>query len=188
MFSKNRIKVFKDENKLSIHIPVKKNATMMLLVFLLTIPWILLMFILVKRSMLEHTIWFARAAYLLAIAAWSIPGIMGSAFLTWMFFGRERILLSKEQLLVEKPLVFYNRRNYYENSNISEFRICQELYKAKEKGEWVDRIRTVIQFQTPEKEVTFGRGLSPEEAEFVLFQLSSCKWLKPTQFDNIHWV
>lgn len=188
MTHQGRIKVQRGEQQLTILIPVKKNIPVMAVVFLLALPWMLMLWFLVERSLLDHTIWFAKAAYLLAIGLWMIPGVMGSAFLTWIFFGRERIMLTRDQLLVEKPLVFYNRRNYYENASISEMRVSQELYKARIAGEWVDKSRTIIQFNTPNKVVTFGRGLTASEAEFILLEMGKQQWLKPMQFFSLHQI
>lgn len=188
MAQQGRIKVQRGEQQLTILIPVKKNIPVMVTVFLLALPWMLMLWFLVERSLLIHTIWYAKPAYLIAIGLWMIPGVIGSAFLTWIFFGRERILLTKEQLLVEKPLVFYNRRNYYENGSISALRVGQELYKARINGEWTDKSRTILQFNTPQKEVTFGRGVSPEEAEFILMELGTHHWLKPSQFFTLHQI
>ncbi|HPN18259.1 MAG TPA: hypothetical protein PK546_01895, partial [Chitinophagales bacterium] len=100
----------------------------------------------------------------------------------WLFFGRERILINHEYLITDKPLVFFYRRNFYDVAGISNIRTDIEVYKANRNGSWVDETRTVIKFDTVNKLVTFARGISKEEAEFILLQLAKSSYLKKEQF------
>jgi hypothetical protein len=184
----NRIRFSRQGEMLSIRIPVRKNAKAILLVVLTALPWIFILWFLVARSLLHHTIPWAPELYLLAILIWFGVGLAGYSFLSWMFFGRERIILSRSQILIEKPLVFYNRRNYYLTKDISDLRVGREVYKAREQGQWVDRNRTIITFQYPDKQVIFGRGTSPEEAQHILLHMAQSGLLPPGAIATAHVV
>lgn len=173
---------------LTVRIPVRKNIKAIALVLSASIPWALVLLFLVSRSLLQHTIPYAPALYLLAILIWFAVGVAGYTFLSWMFFGRERLVLSKEQLLIEKPLVFYNRRNYYRTADISELKVGREVYKAREKGEWIDRERSIITFEYPGKQVIFGRGTTPEEAQLILLKLVQSGFLPAKAVATSHEV
>jgi hypothetical protein len=122
-----------------------------------------------SRTYFEHFGWFAL-------------GMAGASFFVWLFFGRERILINHEYLITDKPLVFFYRRNFYDVAGISNLRTDIEIYKANRNGSWVDETRTVIKFDTVSKLVTFARGISKEEAEFILLQLAKSSYLKKEQF------
>lgn len=183
-----RIRIQQQSNRLSIKIPVKKNVRAIVAVLLAAIPWALVLWLLVTRSQLHHTISYAPELYMAAIILWFGTGIAGYTFLSWMFFGRERIVVTPGHMLIEKPLVFYNRRNYYDLSQISDLKIGKEIYKAKESGIWVDRTRTILTFDYPGKQVIFGRGISPEEAEFILLQIAQSNLLPAGSIAATHQV
>lgn len=105
-----------------------------------------------------------------------------------MFFGRERILINRDQMLIEKPLVFYNRRSYYFLQQISQLRVGREQYKARENGIWVIRERSILIMEYPDKQVTFGRGTSPEEAEWILLKIAQSGFLPTTSFAPTHHI
>jgi hypothetical protein len=107
-----------------------------------------------------------------------------SAFMYGLFFGRERIIVSNHEYLwlQTNRLVFFYRRNFYDVAGISNLRTDIEIYKANRNGSWVDETRTVIKFDTVSKLVTFARGISKEEAEFILLQLAKSSYLKKEQF------
>ena len=98
------------------------------------------------------------------------------------FFGRERIIVSKEFIVTDKPLVFFYRRNFYDIETISNIHIDKELFKINRNGEWKDEQRTVIKFDTPEKQVTFARGIDNTEAEKILLEMAKSTFLLKTQF------
>ena len=70
----------------------------------------------------------------------------------------EKIILQTSNLT--KPLVFYNRRSYYLLHEISQLRVGREQYKARENGVWIDRERSILIMDYPDKQVTFGRYYS----------------------------
>lgn len=183
-----RVLIQKKGNTLVIRIPVRKNIKAMAAVIMAAVPWVLMLWWLVARSQLHHTISWAPKAYLLAIIIWFGVGIAGYTFLSWMFFGRERIMLADQQMLIEKPLVFYNRRSYYQTQFMTNLRIGKEIYKARENGVWVDRERTILLFDYPGKQVTFGRGTNAEEAEMVLLALARHGSLAPKTFAATHLI
>jgi hypothetical protein len=184
----NRIRFSLQADLLSIRIPVRKNVKAIGLVLLVSIPWALVLLFLVSRSLLHHTIPYAPQLYLLAILIWFGVGAAGYTFLSWMFFGRERVVLSKDQILIEKPLVFYNRRNYYRTADISELKVGREIYKARENGQWIDRERSIITFEYPGKQVIFGRGNTPEEAQLILLKMAQSGLLPTKSVATTHLV
>lgn len=184
----SRIHIQLQRRQLTILVPVRKNIRIMLWVLLLAVPWAVFLWILVERLQLEHTIRWAPALYMVAILLWSVVGIAGYTVLSFMFFGREKILITPDQILIEKPLVFYNRRNYYKTSDISNLRVGREVYKAKEKGIWVDRERSILQMDYPGKKVSFARGTTPEEAEWILLKIAQSGLLSSRSFAATHQV
>jgi hypothetical protein len=178
---KNRIRVISKKNLLEIRIPLKKNTTALIAMILATLAWIFVLFLLVSVALRLHYFWY-KAGLILAIAGWFALGMAGASFFVWLFFGRERILLNKEFFVTDKPLVFFYRRNFYNVSEISNIRTDIEIYKANRNGVWTDEQRTVITFDTLNKHVTFARGITKEEAEFILMQFAKSEYLSKEQF------
>jgi hypothetical protein len=178
---KNRVRVFKRKNLLEIRIALKKNTTALVAMIFATLAWIIALYVLVRITLHLQYFWF-KAGLILSILGWFALGMAGASFFVWLFFGRERILINHEYLITDKPLVFFYRRNFYDVAGISNLRTDIEIYKANRNGSWVDEIRTVIKFDTVSKLVTFARGISKEEAEFILLQLAKSSYLKKEQF------
>ena len=181
----HKIKVKHQRKMLEIRIPLRKNTTALLAMLLATIAWTIALYVLVRLALHFQHFWI-KAGMILSIAGWFALGMAGASFFIWLFFGRERILVNAEYFITDKPLVFFYRRNFYPTGDISRLRTDIEIYKANRNGQWVDEQRTVIKFDTPEKFVTFGRGISPEEAEFILLTLAKSSFLKQEQFEVIH--
>ena len=178
---KNRVRVFKRKNLLEIRIALKKNTTALVAMIFATLAWIIALYVLVRITLHLQYFWF-KAGLILSILGWFALGMAGASFFVWLFFGRERILINHEYLITDKPLVFFYRRNFYDVAGISNLRTDIEIYKANRNGSWVDETRTVIKFDTVNKLVTFARGISKEEAEFILLQLAKSSYLKKEQF------
>lgn len=177
----NRVKVFQKKNKLEIRIPIKKNTTVLIAMILASLAWIFLLFILVKITLSLSFFWY-KAALILAMAAWFAIGMAGASFFVWLFFGRERIILTPKYFITDKPLVFFYRRNFYDINSIKNIKTDIEIFKANRNGNWIDESRTVITFYTDEKHVTFARGIDKIEADFILLQLAKSKYLQNEQF------
>lgn len=186
--STNRIHIQMQNRQLTILVPVKKNKKLMTLVFLSTLPWVFVLWMIVDKIYTPDAHFWWKAMSLLAILIWSAVGVAGYTVLSFMFFGREKIFINSEQMLIEKPLVFYNRRNYYLLKDISLLRVGREQYKARENGVWVDRERSILQFEYPEKHVSFARGTTPEEAEWILLKIAQSGILPSTAFAPTHHV
>ena len=178
---KNRVRVFKRKNLLEIRIALKKNTTALVAMIFATLALIIALYVLVRITLHLQYFWF-KAGLILSILGWFALGMAGASFFVWLFFGRERILINHEYLITDKPLVFFYRRNFYDVAGISNLRTDIEIYKANRNGSWVDETRTVIKFDTVSKLVTFARGISKEEAEFILLQLAKSSYLKKEQF------
>lgn len=185
--NKNRVKVISKKNLLEIRIPLKKNTTALIAMILATLAWIFVLFILVTITLHLQYFWY-KAGLILAIAAWFVLGMAGASFFVWLFWGRERILLNKEFFITDKPLVFFYRRNFYNADSISNIRTDIEIYKANRNGVWTDVQRTVIKFDTQDKHVTFARGITKEEAGFILLQIAKSDYLSKEQFAEEHRV
>ena len=184
---KNRVKVFSKKDLLEIRIPLKKNTKALIAMIFATLTWIVLLFIFVRLTLSVHYFWY-KAGLILAILSWFALGMVGASFFVWLFFGRERILINKEFFITDKPLVFFYRRNFYNVTEISNLRTDIEIYKANRNGNWTDEKRTVIKFETLNKQVTFARGIAEVEAEFILLQLAKSVYLKNEQFAELHKV
>jgi hypothetical protein len=132
-----------------------------------------------------HYFWY-KAGLILAISGWFSLGMAGASFFIWLFFGRERIIVTPDFLITDKPLVFFYRRNFYNLTSISNIRIDKELYKANRNGQWIDESRTVIKFDTSEKLVTLARGVNKTEAEAIVLELAKSAFFKKEQFAVDH--
>ena len=175
------IRVLRKKDFLEIRIPLKKNTTALIALIAATIAWIIALFIVIRITLLVHHFWI-KAGLILAIGGWFALGMAGASAFIWLFFGRERIIVSKEFLVTDKPLVFFYRRNFYDIATISNIHIDIELFKINRNGEWKDEQRTVIKFDTPEKQVTFARGIDKLEAESILLEMAKSSFLSKMQF------
>jgi hypothetical protein len=175
----------KGRHGLTIKIPVRKNPYVYVPLLLATFGWIFGLWVLLEflshadRRILDYLLW-------LIVLSWTALGMAGCAALFWIFFGSEQLILDEELLTTRKPLILYNRFNIYPVSSISGFRLDQEVYRARRNGNWVDISRPVIKFNTPEKEVTIGRGSSSAVLEKILLALAASGKLNKKQFEAIN--
>jgi len=179
------MKVFRNKNLLEIRIPTKKNTTALIAMIFASLVWTVALFILVRITLQLHYFWF-KAGLIVTILGWFALGMGGASFFVWLFFGRERIILTQEFLITDKPLVFFYRRNFYAITDISNIRTDIEIYKANRNGQWVDENRTVIKFDTPQKLVTLARGIAKEEAGQIILELAKSPFLQNSQFALEH--
>jgi hypothetical protein len=182
---KNRIKFFTKSKLLEIRIPTKKNTTALIAMVFATMLWVFTLLVLVRVTLSLHYFWY-KAGLILAISGWFSLGMAGASFFIWLFFGRERIIVTPDFLITDKPLVFFYRRNFYNLTSISNIRIDKELYKANRNGQWIDESRTVIKFDTSEKLVTLARGVNKTEAEAIVLELAKSAFFKKEQFAVDH--
>jgi hypothetical protein len=183
---RNRIKVFHRKRFLEIRIPIKKNSTALITMIAASLAWIFALCILVDFTLRHLDRFWFKAAMIIIILGWFALGMAGASFFIWLFFGRERILVNSEFFITDKPLVFFYRRNFYDTAGISNLRTDVEIYQANRGGVWIDKQRTVIKFDTAEKNVTFARGIEKGEAEFILMQLAASSYLDHAQFAETH--
>lgn len=179
---KNRVRVSHQKEVLSIRIPLKKNTTALIAMIIASMAWVFALFVLVSITLRFEEHFWAKLGLVISIVGWFALGMAGASFFVWLFFGRERILLNREYFITDKPLVFFYRRNFYDVDSIANIRIDVEVYKANRNGVWIDEQRTVLKFDTPEKLVTFARGITKEEAEYIVMQLAKSPYLKKKQF------
>ncbi len=182
-----RIRIRQKVSYLDMYIRIKKNKKALVWVIAASIPWVGILSLL-EKSLLSSDTFLLRAILLFALLSWMGIGAAGCVFLIWLYFGRERIMVNENHILIEKPLVIYNRRNYYPLSNVGNIRIDKELYKVSRDGKWHDMYRTVLAFDTSDKHVFFGRGIDKSDAEFLLLQLASSGYLQKNQFATFQQV
>ncbi len=182
----NRLKIFRSRNTLEIRIPIRKNTKVLIAMIIATLAWIAVLFILVKLTLWYHDAFWIKTGIIVVILGWVAAGMAGASFFVWLFFGRERILLNKEFFITDKPLVFFYRRNFYDIDEIKNIRTDIEVFKANRNGAWIDEQRTVIKFDTDDKHVTFARGISKEEAAFIILQIAKSNYLRKEQFAHEH--
>lgn len=176
-----QIRVLNSKNMLEIRIPIKKNTTALVALIFATIAWVFTLYILIHFIIPIKFIWY-KLALLLAIVSWFALGMAGASMFIWLFFGRERIIVTKDFFITDKPLVFFYRRNFYKTKEISNMHVDIELYKVNRNNEWKDEQRTVIKFDTLNKHVIFGRGIEKEIAQNILMELAKSPFLTKSQF------
>ncbi len=177
----NRIKIIEKNDLLEIRIALKKNTAALVAMILATLAWVFVLFVFINITLRLHFFWY-KAGMILAILSWFALGMAGASFFIWLFWGRERIIVSKDYFITDKPLVFFYRRNFYPISEVAQLRSDKEVYQVNRNGNWVEESRTVLKFETPDKQVIFARGIEKEEAEFILLQLAKRSELKKEQF------
>jgi hypothetical protein len=176
-----QIRVFNTINELEIRIPLKKNTTALIGLIVATIAWIFTLYVLIHFILPIKYIWY-KLALLLAIISWFALGMAGASMFIWLFFGRERIIVTKDYFITDKPLVFFYRRNFYNIKEISNLHVDVELYKINRNNTWKDEQRTVIKFDTQLKQVIFARGIEKEIAQNIIIELAKSSFLNKSQF------
>ncbi|MEZ5004557.1 MAG: hypothetical protein R2730_16130 [Chitinophagales bacterium] len=184
MARKGRIASREIDNHLEVTIKVLRNPYVYVPLIFTALVWVVGLFFLTDKVLTSY-----RTLIEMSIAGmlffWLILGGLIFSTLYWIFFGKERIIVTRDFVQTEKPIHLYKRKRAYPLRDVSNIRIDNELYKAKREGEWVDENRIVIKFSTPQKEVAFGRGLKPVEAEFILIELAKSNFLEPHHFTPI---
>ncbi len=183
-----RINIHMQKRQLTILVPVKKNRKLMMWIFLSAIPWVIFLWLIIDNLYRPESGFWWNIMTLLIIFFWSSAGLVGYTILSFMFFGREKILINPEQILIEKPVIFYNRRNYYLVHDVSNIRIGREIYKVHQDGEWKEKQRNILQMDYPDKQVIFCRGVSQEEAEWILLKIAQSNLIPIEKFNPIHQI
>jgi hypothetical protein len=179
--TENRIRIRQKKELLEIRIPLKKNRILLLAMLAATAAWCFALFVSVKVVLVDHSFWI-RAGILLSIGGWFVIGMAGASVFMWMFFGRERILVTPDYFITDKPLVFFYRRSFYDNMDISRMRSDIEIFKVHRNNSWKDEQRTVLKFDTPGKTAIFARGIDAQQAEYILLAIARSGYLRPDQF------
>lgn len=185
--AENRLKVLQNRDRLEIRIPIKKNIVVLVAMVLATLAWIFILFFFVRITLSLHFFWF-KAGMIFSILIWFILGMAGASFIVWLFFGRERIIVTAEYLITDKPLVFFYRRNFYAINDISNIRTDKEIYQVNRNGQWMDESRSVVKFDTAHKFVTMARGVVKEEAEQIVLLIAKSPFMRQEQFAIEHRV
>lgn len=151
----------------------------------LSVLWVFGLVVMVKLIYTSFRWWIEAGVALMAIT-WLLGGYALFSMLFWMLFGSENIIISKSHLKTSKPLIFYRRINSYAIGEISNIRVDKELYQKKEKGNWIEKDRTVIKMETPYKTIVCARGVTEKEAEYILLQISLCPFIREDQLSEHH--
>ncbi|MFN8268294.1 MAG: hypothetical protein U0T31_09835 [Chitinophagales bacterium] len=179
----NRIKVFNRKKLLEIRIPTKKNTRALIVMIIAAMSWVFALLMLVRVALSLHYFWY-KAGIIFAISGWFFLGMAGASFFIWLFFGRERIIVTPHFLITDKPLVF--ARKFLRRAPLQHIVADKELYEANRNGQWIDESRTVIKFITLKKLVTMARGVNEVEAEAIVLELAKSDFLKKDQFAVEH--
>lgn len=181
MKGKGRIEVKVYDKYTEVSIKVLRNLYVIVPLMVAAIVWTFGLIFLGEKLFAGY-----RTLIALGIAGmlffWLLLGAAIFSTLFWIFFGRERLIVTPDFVQTEKPIHLYRRTNAYPNEDVRNIRVATELYKVRRDGEWTDDSRTVLRFDTPHKQVVFARGIGPEEAEFILLELASCPYLSEDQF------
>ena len=181
MSKKGRIEVKVHDSYLEISIRVLRNMYVIVPLVFGAMVWVFGLVFLVDKVFQSY-----RTLIELGIAGmlffWLVLGGLIFSTLFWIFFGRERLIVTSEFLQTEKPIHLYKRKRGYSVKDVSNIRLVHELYKVRRDGVWEDDSRTVVRFETPYKNVVFGRGILSDEAEFILLELARCSYFTEDQF------
>lgn len=178
---KGNIKYKQDDKHLSIRIPMKRSFKTITLLFLATLAWSVALFFGIYLFLKINSFW-VKSILILGFLSWTVVGLIGSSIFMWMFFGRERIVLTQEYLITEKPLVFFYRRSFYITHEVHNIKVDNEIYNINRNGSWLEKKRIVLKFDTKTKTSIFARNIDMKDAEFVLFLLAKSKFLNENQF------
>jgi hypothetical protein len=179
---KGNITVQQKKNSLAIRIPMKRSLKNLILLIFSTIIWAISLFIFINIFIQYSAGFWIKLAFFALFLLWFGIGLVGASIFMWIFFGRERIIVNQDFLITEKPLVFFYRRSFYNIFEISNIRIDKEIYKVNRNNVWQENFRTVLKFDTPNKTSIFARNIDNKDAEYVLFLLAKCSFLKEEQF------
>ncbi|MCP4121617.1 MAG: hypothetical protein GY751_07670 [Bacteroidetes bacterium] len=181
MSRKGRIAIKVHDNYLEVSIKVLRNMYVIVPLVFSALIWMFgLAFLIDKVFQSYRTIIEMGIAGMLFF--WLVLGGAIFSTLFWIFYGKERLIITEEMVMTEKPIHLYKRRRSYAISDIYNIRVAHELYKVRRNGIWEDDSRTILRFETPFKNVAFGRGITPEENELILVELARCPYFKESQF------
>ncbi len=183
--TEGRIRIRQKKDLLEIRIPLKKNPMLLLLMLMATAAWCFALFISISVVLADHSFWI-RAGILLSIGGWFVIGMAGASVFMWMFFGRERIVITGDYFITDKPLIFFYRRSFYDNKDIRNMRSDIEIFKVHRNNQWKDEQRIVLKFDTPDKTAIFARGIDAPQAEYILLAIARSGYLQPGQFATEH--
>jgi len=181
MSKKGRIAIKVHNNYLEISIRVLRNMYVIVPLAFSALIWIFGLAFLIDKVFQSYTTMIEMGIAGM-LFFWLVLG--GGIFSTlfWIFFGKERLIVTEEVLLTEKPIHLYKRKRAYAIKDVTNIRVAHELYKVRREGHWEDDTRTVLRFETPYKNVVFGRGIQPEETELILVELARCPYFEEGQF------
>lgn len=180
-----RIYIKSKPNFLMIRIPIKKNPYLIIPLLTMIILWIPFLFNFTEKSLITNIL-TTKLIWLTVLSIWFILGAIGFTFLIWILFGYEEILIKNDFLVTSKPLIFYVRNSFYDKSTISGIRLDKEVYNARKNGVWQEKTRNVIRMETPNKTVSFARGIETLEGEAILINLATSGIFEQNQFHVEH--
>ncbi len=180
-----RIKIIDSRDRFTIKIPVIKNPYVIIPLFVSFFLWVVGLFAIKKFVYTSFSTWVEMGIIIIGLV-WLIIGFFLLKILSWLLTGSEIVKIDSQSLHTQKPLLVYRRTRTYPLKDIHNLRVDKEVFQRKKNGIWLDDVRTVIKFDTSYKVVTFGRGINEDEAQFIILQLASCKYLIENNFANKH--
>lgn len=181
---KGRIQSIVHDSYHEISIAILKNMYVIVPLLITALVWVLGLLYLISRVFRSYQTWLEMGIAGM-LFFWLILGGIIFSTLYWIFFGKERLIVTQDFIQTEKPIHLYKRKRAYPLREVSRIRITNELFKVYRNGNWTDDARTVLLFEVPYKEVAFGRGIKPEEADFILLELARTPYLDEAQFEPV---
>ena len=184
MRQKGRITVINFEDSLIISIKMLRNKYVIVPLLFTALVWVYGLFFLMEKVFESF-----RTLIEMGIAGmlffWFIPGFAIFSTLYWIFFGKEKLIVTEQYVQTIKPIHLYKRKRVYKMEDVVDIRVDREVFKVKRGEVWEDDFRTVLKFDTPYKRVTCGRGLTSDEAEFILLELAKTDFLDEDKFKPV---
>jgi hypothetical protein len=176
-----RVEVKLNQNYQEISIRLLRNYYVIVPLIIIALVWLLGFMFLADNVFKSYRtlIEFGIAGMLFF---WLLLGGLIFSTLFWIFKGKEKVMVTSQHIQTEKPIHLYKRRRAYPLDEVYHIRLDRELFKVKRNGAWVDDQRVVIKFETPNKTVAFGRGITQQEAELIVLELAKNEYLKEFHF------
>lgn len=116
----------------------------------------------------------SSAFMVLWLIAWTVGGIFVYITLIWMVFGKEEIIIDRQELVIQRVLGFYKRKRKYELEHIKELRIKmekQDFLKKRKNSKTVFSDYGNLRFNYHNEEVKFGLDIKASDAGVVLSEI-----------------
>lgn len=174
-----KAKIEKITNGLNIVIPSKKNWFALIFGTMWMSAWFL-GFIFVAGMLLSDGFAIGASGFLIFwLLMWTVAGLAVISVLLWGYFGKERFLTERNQILFEKTVFGIGKKNKLEKAELKNFRteIGNDSWFGSNRWAFWGLGPGKIKFDYGFKTYSFGLGVDEAEANYIV------KILKE-QFEN----